>query len=73
MKITRVYVSVRKVGVHFGCVGQVRSARTGRVLWEVEGMPRPYGMGSVALQDARETVNRSPRHVLTYKTHYRES
>lgn len=48
--MTRVTISTRPVGQSFGCVGVIRSWRTGRVLAETD--VAPHGYDSVAAQRA---------------------
>lgn len=47
---TRVTISTRDEGIHFGTVGEVR--RRGRVIYTTD--PRPYGFRSAAEDDARQ-------------------
>jgi hypothetical protein len=46
---TRVTLSTRSTGIHFGTVGQVR--RRGRIIHTTA--PRPYGCRAAAKDDAR--------------------
>jgi len=69
---TLVYVTVRDCGFAFGCVGQIRSARTGEVLRET-ALIYPYSMAANAMQGAITIANREPRYTLSDKKHHRES
>ena len=62
-KSTRVYITVSNEGVAFGHRGQVRSARTGKVLRAAK-LLRPYGMQANARRDAEIIVNESDGYVL---------
>lgn len=61
--ITRVYVTVTDEGIGSGHRGQIRSARTGRVLQETKNL-RPYGMQHNARVDAETIVHASDRYRL---------
>ena len=58
-----VVLSVRDVGVHFGCEGIVRRARDRRVIWRSD-TPRPYGFRRAAMDDAKEwAINHGYIHI----------
>lgn len=53
-KQVRVYIHMRDCGAAFGGIAEIRSARTGRILWE--SRLYPYGMRGVGYRLAQEEL-----------------
>lgn len=56
-RIRRVTIETRQTGIHFGCYGVVRDARTRRKIAESD-IIRPFDMPHLALDDAQAIVER---------------